>query len=106
MRVLDEKNYIQSGGMSANIIGDTLEIGHLLGLSIQARFAGSSPTGNLIVQYSNDNENWFTGETQAVSANGQKEWNLSDIFWKFARVSWVFTSGTGALDVSVYGKGA
>ena len=89
--------------------------------SIQAVFTGS-PVGSLILQGSNDMVpisqvqgtdpaanvvNWSTiaNTTTAVSTAGSQLWNMPSEGYRWVRVLYTFTSGTGSISAQFSGKG-
>lgn len=72
--------------------------------SIQATFSSATINGSLQLQASNDNVNWHdvTGGTQAI-VNGETHlFNVTGGNYKFTRVAWTATSGTGTLTLMIF----
>lgn len=105
MRYIDKPKYFDAAVMDQNINGEPLLIDCCLGLSAQLSWTGAGADGSLVLQYSNDGETWVTGDTQVVSGPGTKDWNVTDLFWKYARVVFAFSSGTGVLTGKLFAKG-
>lgn len=78
----------------------------LPGIGIQALWTGT-PTGTLKVQASmdpSDSSAWFDIPSSSVSlagAAGTHIWSYADVFYRYVRVVYVFSSGTGTLTLNV-----
>jgi|GEM_PF-2192117 len=115
---------IQISGANFNLASsqnsDPINCDYIDTLAIQAVLTGTSPTGTLKLQGScdvgtrtldnnpanNAVTNWtdVSGSSQAISATGNYMFNISDMSWKWLRVVWTFTSGTGAAVIRGNGK--
>lgn len=78
-------------------------------LSVQAVWAGTSPVGTLQVTCSNDGVSFSNDPEQAspiaISGNsGSAVIKISNCSYSFVSVSYVSTSGTGTMTVTVSGK--
>lgn len=75
--------------------------------SIQAVYTGS-PVGTLSLASSNDGVTWdtITGTSTAVSAAGSTMFNVTITGYKWVRLEYVATSGTGTLNAFYVGKGS
>jgi len=89
---------------------------HIICWSLQLIFTGS-PSGTFVIQVSNDPlsyedvkngaktiGNWsdYTGSTSIITAAGDLFFNIKDAGYKWARVKYVFTAGTGSLTVATF----
>lgn len=78
----------------------------LPGIGIQALWTGT-PTGTLKVQASMDPTDaaaWFDIPSSSVSltgAAGTHIWTYANVFYRYVRVAYVFSSGTGSLTLNV-----
>lgn len=105
MRVTDKPDLILNGDMSGDVASETIDIQHLIGYAIQSVWTGS-PTGNIVVQKSNDGVTWFTEDTQAAGGGaGNDLFEQADVFYKYVRVFYNSTSGTGTLNTYLFAKG-
>lgn len=99
--------------MSASFVSDGFWLGHIVNYSISAVFTGS-PVGSLQLEVSNDKGledkrlgGWdstgvvhWTVDTQspfAISAAGDVTWNVQNAGYRWVRVRWNRTSGTGSV---------
>lgn len=108
-----QDNIIVNGDMSANISSEAILLDQIYGFAMQAVYSGS-PVGTLKIQVScditNDRSNvvnWddLAGSSVAISASGITTYNVDAQFYKWIRIVYVFTSGTGALNVAYNSKG-
>jgi len=107
MRVF-EYQLVSAGNLASNITSAAQQLNQMLMCSIQAVWSGSSPSGTLKLQISNDDSNWtdYSGSSQSVSGNtGSIMWNMSATPFPWIRVVYTAVSGTGSLNVTVNGKG-
>lgn len=108
-----------AGDMSGNLASNGVDVNQIFMFSIQAVFTGA-PVGSLKVQVSNDDVpdapgsnpsanvvNWvdYTGSATAVSGSGNFMWIISNGGYKWVRIAYTFTSGTGSLSLLYSGKG-
>lgn len=107
-----------SMGASTNSIG--IDLNQILNCSIQAVWTGT-PTGTLKIQVSNDNVpygtssnpsanvvNWtdYTGSSQSLSGSaGNFVWNMLDSGYRWIRLVYTRSSGTGTINAAIVGKG-
>lgn len=105
MRVF-EYQLVDAESMGASITSDSQQLIQEVVCCVQAVFTGS-PVGSIKLQISNDSSNWtdYTGSATSISAAGDVAWNLSNIGYRYLRVVYTRTSGTGSLSVTVSGKG-
>lgn len=124
---LDAVPIVVNGDMSqATINSIGLDIGQVYVSAIQAVFTGS-PVGTLKLQVSCDNVapvqwssgsaivsnpaanvvNWtdYTGSSQTISAAGNFAWLINPVGFRWIRLVYTKTSGSGNLNVTFNGKG-
>jgi hypothetical protein len=111
MKVANDK-IVDAGSMGADITSDAVLIDQLYGFSLQSIYTGS-PVGDLIFQVSNDDVtipsqvvNWNNlASAVAIAAVGTNLQNFIGTNYKWLRVFFDRTSGTGSLTVTLCGKG-
>lgn len=104
-----------------------LDMNQYFGGSIEAVFTGS-PSGTFVVEVSSDNVqpcvvgqancpsapnpggnvvNWvtYTGSSESISAAGNFLWNLTHAGYRWVRLVYTKSSGTGSLSATFTGKG-
>ena len=113
---------LSAGDMSTATLTSTgIDMNQIVLASIQAVYTGA-PVGTLILEVSNDiikinptvaNQSanvvtWttYTGSSVSVSAAGDFVWNLTDIGYRWLRMKYTKTSGTGSLTAVFSGKGS
>lgn len=90
--------------MTANRVSSVIDISELVGFAAHEIYTGS-PTGTLVVEGSNDGTNFVTVDTNSLTGSaGQKLVEKDRAHWRYIRVSYTFSSGTGSLTVYVSGK--
>jgi len=75
------------------------------GIYVQAVVTGgTSPTGTWAIQSSADGSaaswNTVTSTSQSITGNGVTSWNLTGQNYKFFRVIYTFTSGSGSAAIT------
>lgn len=104
---------ILSAAMTADRTSEVVDLSNHIIACVDCRWGGgSAPRGTIYVQVSNDNTNWVTfvsaGTTYsyAISSgdSGNYSPNLGLIAYKYMRVFYDYTSGTGTLDVTFGAK--
>lgn len=102
--------------MASNFATDPIYLGHIVNFSIQLVFTGT-PTGNFTLECSNDEgegdrvlnkfsstgvDNWTTVSDSAfaVSAAGDCVWDVQNVGYRWVRVKWTQSAGTGSVTVA------
>lgn len=108
----------QSMGASFNSIG--VDVNQLNLMAIQAVWTGATAAGSVKVQVSNDNVrlgtgsnpaanvvNWtdYTGSSSTVAGPGDVLYNMTFSGYRWARIVFTRTSGTGTMNATFSGKG-
>lgn len=91
----------QSMGASFNGTAKQLVV---TGFSIQSVYSGT-PSGTLKLQGSNDGTNYDdvpSASSALTGSAGSSLWNLSNIYFKYIRVVWTRTGGTGSVTSSYF----
>lgn len=112
----DQFQIIKNGDMTQTLYSIVLDSKFLAIGSIQAVFDGA-PNGILKLQISNDFAptnptqtitNWsdYTGSQVAVTGSGNWAWNIEPLGFRWLRLAYVPTSGTGTLNAIAVAKGA
>ena len=96
---------------SASFVSVPYDLGDLSVYAMQVVFSGggSNLVGVLTLEASADsspatNFVTVTGSSQAVAASASHTWNVQGAGYRYIRVRWVFTSGTGNAVVSICAK--
>ena len=118
----DPVQIISSGDMSqSSVVSSGLDMNQMFGGSISAVFTGS-PVGTLTIEISNDivnapiagganlasavvNWSTYTGSSQAISAAGDFTYILADTNYRWLRLKYTKTSGSGTINAYFSGKG-
>ena len=109
------KQIITNGDLSGNVTAPAILLENIYGYSVQAVLTGS-PVGSIKLQASDDEgtdligggvTNWtdITESITAVTTSGNIIWNVTSSFYRWARVVYVFTSGSGTLNARFNIKG-
>mgnify|MGYP003151624739 FL=1 len=102
---INNQTYISSGDMSADVTGDTIDGAYATKVSATCvNTAGSSPSGTIYIQTSNDNSTWVNSGVAAGSAAiSAAETNLlyQDLYARYVRIFYDYTSGSASLDVAI-----
>ena len=98
------KAVINAVTMGADITSDVVDISEMTCFSVHNIWTGT-PAGNIIVQASNNNSNWFDIDTQAAGGAASNDLvNVNGAGYKYVRVFYDFTSSTGVLTSYICGK--
>jgi hypothetical protein len=101
--ILNQQVY-NAQSMSADITSSGIEVAGLGGFAVHFIWTGT-PTGSVSVEASNDNSNFVQIDTQAfVTTDGQHLLNVERPHYKYIRLKYTRTTGTGALTAYVSGK--
>lgn len=95
-------NSITSGDMAGDITGISINVQQAVRLCVVHTWSnGSTPVGTIKVQGSNDNTNWVTVNSQALSGNsGSLIYNDSSVGYAYVRSVYTRSSGSATLDSS------
>ena len=113
------KTILSSESMGASFVSNGVDISKIDLLSIQAVWTGGgSPNGSFTVEVSNDDVplgsnnqssnvvNWTTypSSTITISTDGSLVYNIANLGYRWARVRYVRTSGTGTVNANLVVK--
>lgn len=100
--------------LGASFSTDAILLDQIYGFNFQAILTGS-PNGTFKLQASNDDvkeptmvSNWvdIADSSQAVTTSGSIMWDYNGAFFKWVRVVFTFSSGSGAATIIFSAKGA
>ena len=97
------KTIISAGDVSTNLTSIIMDLEYNYGYAVQASFTGS-PTGSVLIQGSNDQVNWSTLDTLAVSGTTLLFANRDAVYFPYVRASKA-SGGTGTMTVTMTIKG-
>ena len=105
--VIDYPKFFEDEAMTGNLVSET-NVLYTDNIGIQLVFTGT-PTGEFFVDGSNDEENWSTqvfleGDILASGAAGNHLLSLQGYPFKYIRVRYVFSSGSGTLNGHLVSK--
>lgn len=110
---INNKKLIDNVSMGASINSAAQQLDHIYGFSIQLVFTGT-PNGSFKMQCSNDDVetgsqvvNWtdVANSAQAITAAGDMIYNYDGSHFKWVRLVYTRSSGTGTLNGQIYIKG-
>lgn len=102
--------YVESLGhdmTSASVISEQAYISEFKNISIQASWSGSTPTGTIVLQASNDGINFGTivSSSQNVTGNsGTLIFKDSEVGYQYFRALYTKSGGTGTLNFILNGR--
>ena len=103
----DPTKIVNAVSMATSVNSTVLDLDQYVGCSVQAVWSGA-PDGSIKLQISNDIAdsgssvvNWddYTGSSQTVLGAGSFSWNLTQANYRWLRVVYTRSAGTGALTV-------
>jgi len=101
------KKIIDAVSVAGDTTSDSLEVKEAVSIAVQAIWAGSSPSGTVSIQASNDGTNFkeLSGGSITVSGNtGNDLKNFADCGFAYLRAVYTHSSGSGTLTVQVNAK--
>lgn len=117
----DPVQIVTNGDMSQTTIASIgIDLQNIFGYAIQAEWTGGSASGTLILQLSTDivnvasganpaanvvNWSTYSGSSTTVSGPGNFVWNAADAGYRWVRLLYTKSSGTGTLNATFLGKG-
>jgi hypothetical protein len=105
------KPIVSAQSMASSFNGNVsaVQVSEAVRLGIQAIWTGTAPVGTLQVTCSNDGVNFSNDPEQASpvaisGASGNVMIKISNCAYEYVSVSYVATSGTGSITITVDGK--
>mgnify|MGYP001615102711 CR=1 FL=1 len=92
---------------TADVTSAAFDLGNIQTFSVAVDFSGTDLVGTLTLQCSNLAAGPFTtvaSSSQAVTASADHTWNVTGAGYRFVRVFWDFTSGTGNISATLVTK--
>lgn len=93
---------------AADATSVSYDLGDLANFAIHVDFTGGAGNlaGSLILQCSNDDSDYMTvaDSTQAITSSASHTWNVNGAGYRYVRVKWTFTSGTGNITARLIAK--
>jgi hypothetical protein len=108
-----QKKLVVNGSMSSDVSSEWVLIDQLAGFALQCVYSGT-PNGTLSVLVSCDpvaspddvvNFDTLASSSVAISASGVTTYNVNNQYYKWFKVYFDYTSGSGSLNVAYNGKG-
>lgn len=99
---------IPTQSAAADVTSAAMELGDINNFSISVDFTGSNLAGTLTLECSNESATTgFTtvaSSTQNVTSSADHMWSVSGAGYRWVRVFWDYTSGTGNITAKFVGK--
>lgn len=91
---------------AADVRSTWYDLGDLTTFAIAVDFTGADLAGTLYLECSNDQTDFVvvTGSSQAVTAAASHVWNVQNAGYRYIRVFWDYTSGTGNIAAKLVAK--
>jgi len=92
---------------AADSVSAAYDLGDLQTYSIDINFSGSDLIGTLTLQARNSDTSDYvtvTNSSQAVTAGASHVWNVAGAAYRYVRVNWVWTSGSGTISAKFIAK--
>lgn len=82
------------------------DLNDLIRYAIAVDFTGANVVGTLKLQASVDGASWFdvTGSSQSVTSSQGHIWDVTVCGYRWVRVDWDYTSGTGNITIDLHVK--
>jgi hypothetical protein len=99
---------IPTQSAAVDITSAAIELGDIQSFSVSVDFTGSNIVGTLTLECSNESATaGFTtvaSSSQAVTSSADHMWSVSGAGYRWVRVFWDYTSGTGNITAKFVGK--
>lgn len=96
---MKEIELVSAADAGSNITSVAINLGDLETFSIHCDFSSGTLNGTVKLQASNDDSDYVdvSGSSQSISSGASHIFNVVNAAYKFVRVDWAQTSGTGTL---------
>jgi hypothetical protein len=101
------KRIIENGNMASTLVSSVVDLSNMLHLGVHCTWTGV-PTGTLYFEISGEigaPANWETIANLAVTGAGQQLWLDRNTPYKWARLRYVPSAGTGTLNIHAITRG-
>jgi hypothetical protein len=97
---------IVNGATAANLTSPAVDLGDLQVYGIEVLVTGSDVVGTFTLEASNTKNAWVTisGSSQAITASADVFYDVTKAGYRYVRLVFAYTSGTGAITASVVVK--
>ena len=102
------KRIIENGDMSGNINSEVIPLDNILHYAIQCNWTGGTADGDIHIEVSAElgaPSNWSRIASATVLGSGTQLWFDRNVPYKWVRIVYERSSGTGVLEVVVILKG-
>ena len=96
---MKEFQLVSAADASVNVTSIGVDKGDALGYAVQVSFSSATLNGTLTLEASIDNSVFATisGTSQTVTSGAQHVYNVTDAMYRYFRLKWVASSGTGTI---------
>lgn len=98
---------IESTSGAASVNSAAYDLGDITTFSIEVDLTGANVVGTLTLESrDSDTAAWKTvaNSSQAITASGDHIWSVTGAGYRYVRVAWVYTSGTGNISSTLVAK--
>jgi len=97
---------ITATSAATSVTTPPVDLGDLTNYSVDITFTGSNVVGTLTLESSVFGTQWNTvsGSSQAVTASTNHEYTVCGASYRYFRLKWVYTSGTGNISARTFIK--
>jgi hypothetical protein len=100
---------IKNVDSSSNLTTAPQEVGDNINCSVQSTFSGTDVAGSLLIEGSNledpDSFVAISGATDTVASSDPSLVNITNAGYRYIRLAWTYTSGTGNITITFVSKG-
>lgn len=91
---------------ASSVTTPPIDLGDLTRYSVETTFSGSNVVGTLTLESSNFGVIWNTvsGSSQAVTASTNHIYDVVNSSYRYVRLKWTYTSGTGNIGAKTFLK--